>query len=173
MGSAMKLLLLATCLAVASSSSLPALPHEDAKSSGTCPDKWVDASFVEMGCLYFNSTETLTWDEANNMCQMGSNSTLVDITTEMQMAFLQMELNVIADHDGGGKQWWTAGTDVGINGRWIWATTLAPVEEYVFHPDHPNGDIVQCNYLLLSPAYEYLAFTQSATYKCNPICQMK
>merc|ERR1712004_912170 len=65
-------------------------------TSGNCPDKWLDASFVEMGCLFFNNTLEVSWEEANGICQMNSNSTLVDIQSDMQMGFLQMELEVIA-----------------------------------------------------------------------------
>merc|ERR1712156_876664 len=67
------------------------------ETSATCPDKWLDASFVEMGCLFFNNTLEVSWEEANVICQMNSNSTLVDIQSEMQMDFLQMELDVIAN----------------------------------------------------------------------------
>merc|ERR1711936_1224781 len=98
-------------------------------TSGVCPDKWVDATFVDMGCLYFNSSAALPWDETNSLCQMTSNATLVEIRTEMQMAFLQMELNVLADHEGT-RHWWTSGTDVGVNGKWMWATSYTPVEDY-------------------------------------------
>merc|ERR1712168_629233 len=117
MGSAKMLLLLAASLGFASASSLQTLPHggqaQQGKSNGNCPDKWVDATFVDMGCLYFNSSADMTFDDASSMCQMGSNSTLLAITSEMQMAFVQMELNVIADHEDASRYWWTAGTDVG------------------------------------------------------------
>merc|ERR1711881_218334 len=78
---------------------LPQERHGEAQSQtkSNCPDKWLDASFMDMGCLFFNATEALTWDDANSMCQMSSNSTLVDVATEVQMGFLQMELDVIAN----------------------------------------------------------------------------
>merc|ERR1712181_203211 len=167
MGSAMKLLLQVTLLAVASASA-PALPGARAGSSGNCPDKWVDASFVDMGCLYFNSTAGLAWDAANVMCQMGSNSTLIAIENEMQLAFLQMELNVIADHDGRTHNWWTAGTDVGINGRWIWATTLNPIQEYIWEPSKPNIGRDDWNYLYLYATSDYLGVNAPATDPLYP-----
>ena len=34
------------------------------ETSATCPDKWLDASFVEMGCLFFNNTAAVDWEEA-------------------------------------------------------------------------------------------------------------
>merc|ERR1712198_471818 len=130
--------------------------HVEAQSETTanCPDKWLDASFMDMGCLYFNSTEGLTWDDANSMCAMSSNSTLVDIATEVQMGFLQMELDVIANAEGTSHLWWTAGTDVGINGRWFWATTLTPVEEYVWYTSFPNSR-KDYNCLALHSSFSY------------------
>ena len=51
-----------------------------------------------MACLFFNNTAAVNWEEANMVCKKYSKSTLVDIQSEMQMGFLQMELDVI----GGG-----------------------------------------------------------------------
>ena len=45
--------------------------------SGACPDKWLDASFMEMGCLFFNNTAAVNWEEANVVCKKYSKSTLV------------------------------------------------------------------------------------------------
>merc|ERR1712107_639869 len=79
----------ATALPAEHSGSLvePAL-HEGIQevSSGACPSGWVDASFVDMGCLFFNSTEALaSWDDSATMCQMATpNATLVEILTENQ-----------------------------------------------------------------------------------------
>ena len=55
-----------------------------------------EATFV--GCLYFSSRKALTWEEAKMICQVQI-STLLAITSEEQMSFIKMELNVIADHD--------------------------------------------------------------------------
>merc|ERR1712051_591343 len=158
MGSATMLLLLAASLVLASAS-LPSLPHggeaAQDKSTGNCPDKWVDATFVDMGCLYFNSTKALTWDDANSLCQMGSNSTLLEITTEMQLAFIQMELAVIEDHEHAHFVWWTAGTDVGINGQWIWITSLTAVEDFMWNSGYPDSyDAYNC--MFLHHSWEYL-----------------
>ena len=56
---------------------LPALP-----SQGPCPDGWIDGSFVDMGCLYFNHTESMTWLENMKSCQTGyENAAAVEIIT--------------------------------------------------------------------------------------------
>jgi hypothetical protein len=83
-----------------------------------CPKHWIQATWVEMGCLLFNSTTAYTWEEANNYCQDKENASLVEIYTEEQHEFLKMELNLLSDHEGG-KAWRTAGTDIGNEGMWF------------------------------------------------------
>merc|ERR1712113_1052770 len=122
--------------------------------SGACPEKWLDASFMEMGCLFFNNTAAMSWEEANISCKKYSNATLVDIQSEMQMSFLQMELDVIDNAMGTNHQWWTAGTDVGREGQWYWATTLTEVGDFVWHTGEPNSGIT-VNCLYLHPSYGY------------------
>ena len=142
---------LTTTLLVFSIASASVFPHgqsdplsqvqDGGETKSNCPEKWLDASFVEMGCLFFNSTEGMTWEDANLACQRSSNSTSVVITSEIQMGFLQMELDVIANAEGTTHSWWTAGTDIWTNGpRWLWATTLADVEEYVWYESYPNSN---------------------------------
>merc|ERR1712212_1073453 len=175
MGSAMMLLLLAASLALASASvASPSRGREaQGRSSGTCPDKWVDATFVDMGCLYFNSTESMTWDHASSMCQMGSNSTLLEIRTEMQMSFIKMELAVIEDHEDKHFAWWTAATDVGINGQWIWITSLTAVEDFMWYSGYPSShDDYNCMYLSYSND-EYSGVNNPCDQKFFPICQLK
>ena len=67
---------------------------------------------MEMGCLFFSNTAAVNWKEAKMVCKKYSKSTLVDIQSEMQMGFLQMELDVIANSEGTPNRWWTAGTDM-------------------------------------------------------------
>ena len=38
-------------------------------SQGHCPEGWVDGSFVDLGCLYFNHTEYMTWLDCLKYCQ--------------------------------------------------------------------------------------------------------
>merc|ERR1711971_1193900 len=176
MGSAVMLLLLAASLAFASASvaSPPRGGEPNGRSSGNCPDKWVDATFVDMGCLYFNSTAGMSWDDANSLCQMGSNSTLLAIESEMQMAFIQMELQVIADHEGDKKHWWTAGTDAGIDGQWVWATTYTVVEDYVWGDGYPrNSQYPNYNCMMLHHSLDYLGFDTTCDSSRYPICQLK
>ena len=170
----MLLLLLTASLSFASASlaSLPPGGEAQAESKNTCPDKWVDATFVDLGCLYFNTTEPLTWDDASSMCQMVSNATLVEIKTETQMEFIQMELMVIEDHEHSHFYWWTAATDVGINGRWFWIASLTAVEDFVWDSSYPSS---QANYNCMQLHYSrgYLGYNQPCDQNEFPICQLK
>merc|ERR1711934_79433 len=148
------------------------LSQAESQSMSNCPEKWFDASFMDMGCLYFNTTQDLTWDDANTMCQKNTNGTLVDIVTEMQMGFLQMELEVIANAEGTEHVWWTAGTDVGINGRWIWATTLTAVEDYVWQSSYPDAS-AGYNCLSLGSGFGYLGYNRPCDQMRMAICQIK
>merc|ERR1711962_197066 len=109
-------------------------------NSDVCPSGWVDASFVDMGCLFFNSTEAHeSWDDTAASCQLGTqNATLVEILTENQMAFVLMQRDVIAVHEEP-RHWWTGASDVGINGKWFWTPSLSPVGDFLWHTGFPNS----------------------------------
>ena len=148
------------------------VPLSQSQETSNCPEKWLDASFLDMGCLYFNATQGVVWEDANSICQR-SNSTLIDISTEMQMGFLQMELDVIANAEGEAHYWWTAGTDLGIEGRWIWATTLTAVEDFVWiSADYPTESLDR-NCLALAYNHGYLGYDANCDDLWFPICQMK
>merc|ERR1712126_467926 len=154
----LSILVLSSATADAVSESKLAERKTPGETSATCPDKWLDASFVEMGCLFFNNTAAVDWEEANVICKEYSNATLVDIQSEMQMGFLQMELDVIANAEGTTHHWWTAGTDLGREGRWIWITTLTAVEDYVWMSESYPTNNTNFNCLNLHPSNGYLGF---------------
>ena len=71
------------------------------------------------------------------------------------MGFLKLELDVIANSEGTPNRWWTAGTDMWREGRWIWITKLSAVEDSVWIPGQ-SGDTNNLNCLSLHPCYGYL-----------------
>ena len=100
------------------------------------------------------------------------NSSLVEITTEIQMDFIQMVMGVI-EHEGP-RHWWTAGTDVGINGKWFWAASLAPVEDYVWHAGYPNDVTgLSRNCMMLRSSWKE-GYNQICDFTgAYPLCQLK
>merc|ERR1719500_89196 len=135
---------------------------------GECPEHWVQASWVDMGCLLFNSTKLYTWEAANNYCQSEAAS-LLEIHTEEQFQFLQMQLNVLEDHEGA-KVWWTGGTDIGREGQWFWISSLTPVEDLMWHSGYPSTS-TGSNCMALHPTFEYEAFNDGCGATYLPICQ--
>ena len=172
---AMLLLLLSAALGFATVASLPHGGEAEGQSSGNCPANWVDASFVDMGCLYFNSTAALSWEDASSLCQMGSGSTLLAITSEIQMDFIHMQLDVITDHDGAFHYWWTAGTNATPNDEWLWWTypTYSPVEDYVWSANYPDGNQNNKCLVLEPGANEYHGINKPCWNVYYPICQLK
>ena len=63
--------------------------------TGNCPDGWLDGSFVNFGCLYFNASAMTWWDAAYQCAH--HDSRLVEIHTREQKDFLVMELLVRID----------------------------------------------------------------------------
>merc|ERR1711971_1312440 len=129
----------AKMLLIIGASFLLLLSVSAAEELGSCPEDWTDASFVDMGCLYFNNTERLDWMEANEYCQTRLpelNSSLVEL-------------------------------------RWFWATTLSPVEDFVWangEPSRSNGT-VSC--LMLATDFDLMGLSIECDRNEYPICQIK
>ena len=57
-----------------------------------CPKGWLDASFLNLGCLFFERTY-MYWGEAQSACH-GKDAILVEILNEEQFDFLRLKLKV-------------------------------------------------------------------------------
>merc|ERR1719507_2393721 len=67
-------------------------------SQGNCLDGWVDGSSVEMGCLYFNTTDPMTWLESVQSCKAGTtNGYILEILSPQQMDFVKTALWFLED----------------------------------------------------------------------------
>ena len=60
--------------------------------SDNCQEDWLDASFLDLGCLHFHAEEMFWWN-ASMYCRE-HNSFLVEIFNEQQLDFLRLELEV-------------------------------------------------------------------------------
>ena len=89
------------------------------------------------------------------------------------MTFIQMELAVIEDIEGAAHDWWTAATDVGINGQWFWIASRADVEDFVWYTDQPNPSHADYNCMFLSSGANYLGYSAPCDSSIFPICQLK
>ena len=141
--------------------------------NGACPEDWTDASFVNMGCLHFNNSERLDWMDANEYCQTQMperSSSLVEIRTKEQLAFLRIFLDFDSDFAAGS---WVAGTDVGSSGRWFWATNLSPVEDFVWADGEPSRSNGTVSCLMLAFDSDSMGVGIDCNRREYPICQIK
>ena len=133
-----------------------------------CLDGWIQATWVDLGCLLMNTTsELVAWTDANAACQAVENGRLVEIQTEEQFEFLKMELDAI---DGKVHDWWTGGNGLGREGNWMWMGSLTPVPHFLFNVGDPNGGNVE-NCLLLENGWNYDARDYTCKATTLPLCQ--
>merc|ERR1712180_55121 len=136
---------------------------------GNCPVGWLDTGLFggTMGCLLFNSSTTYTWDKANEFCYK-QEAELVEIRQGLEMEFLISYLKQLETHENA-QHWWTAGTDSGREGRWIWPSSLSPVENYVWSSGEPNnGAAFNCLCLYY---HNYKGRDYPCANSLAPICQ--
>ena len=134
--------------------------------SGPCEPGWMDAHLEGLGCLLFG-TESGTFQDANTFCYNNS-AHLVEILTESQMDFMVMELQLLETLLGP-RFYWGGGTDWNSEGRWYWANSLIPIEDFVWAEGEPN-DGIRANYLTFWPARGYY-MADELTHILYPLCQ--
>ena len=141
-----------------------------AEADQACPTPWVDGTLLSLGCLLFNSTIDYTWEDASVYCQGEENATLVEIWTETQLDFIRMELGLLGVVETP-KKWWTAGTDVGREGKWNWAVSTAAVGEFIWADSQPNGGTNQNCIHLCASCDDYKGADYDCSLRFPPICQ--
>ena len=139
-----------------------------------CPSPWLDGTLLDLGCLLFNSSKFYTWEEASVYCQGEENATLVEIWTDTQLDFIRMELRLLGEVEGA-KNWWTAGTDVGREGKWSWAPSGAAVGDFIWSASNPNGGVTHnCLDLCYScDGTDYKGSDTACSSQLLPLCQKK
>ena len=141
----------------------------DPPETNPCPDHWIQGTWVGLGCLLFNTTQKYSWEDAFAYCQK-ENSTLLEFHFQEQYDFLLMEIVALADQEGTKEYWWTAGTDLGKENRWLWLGSLSPVPDFVWYPSYPKISTTS-NCLFFEPSWGYAGRDYSCDYDAMPICQ--
>ena len=101
---------------------LPALAETD------CPDGWVEARSVGLGCLLADiSTQDMNLTSAQAVCQSyGEAGRLLEITSMEQISFLQNFLTEVEvewgtpDYGPGFIWWWLGLNDLQVEGEFVW-----------------------------------------------------
>lgn len=106
---------------------------------GGCAEGWVDALTLGMGCLYLLQ-EPLTWEDAGKRCKSMGGAHLVEIDNADQLAFLQQGLSFAeGTHWTDAHYWWTAATDLTMEGDWVWSNSDFAVESSLWAPGQPDN----------------------------------
>merc|ERR1712012_80465 len=138
-----------------------------------CPEQWVDAEEVELGCLLFDGRQDYMWKEARNYCQsLGAD--LLRISNELQLEFIIEKLENLAI-DGIDHDWWTGATDAGHEGTWTWLDNEEVVEDFLWAANEPSGGTFQ-NCLMLEDSWQFMGHAfycspSSDIGEVYPICQ--
>ena len=53
-------------------------------SASKCPNNWIDAIDLDLGCLSFSDSEAMTWKESEMFCKNWNDSHLVEIFSQSQ-----------------------------------------------------------------------------------------
>ena len=143
------------------------------EKANDCPEHWLEAGSVGMGCIWINQTLAMSWYNANTYCQY-KEATLVEIHTPEQLEYLRMELSTMEEYIGP-ADYWTGGTDIGSEGKWFWISSLTEVEEFVWYTSEPNQGYA-ANCLQLWSAADYKGADNACTdgedhVGFYPICQ--
>ena len=100
----------------------------------------------------------------------------MEIWSELQFDFVRSELMFLAEN-GIDTDWWTGATDLGREGHWYWAGSLATVGDFLWHKptNQPNGGIAHnCMFLENGGSYEFYGNDYGCTeYPRSFICQKK
>merc|ERR1719153_1927494 len=157
-----------TSKATVTESTTPSPSTSTSPSPSGCPSGWFNMSSVEMGCLLFYHSEPFTWSEAGTYCH-SQGAFLVEISTPPQLGFVTAFLDGL-DNMIGGRSWWTAGSDFGIEGQWRWIVSMQPVGSFIWSSNQPNdGEDAQC---LALESWNYMGYDDNCNTKFYPICQI-
>ena len=87
-------------------------------------------------------------------CQKEKNATLLELQDKEQLLFMGGMLNEIGGIHNRYYKYWTAGTDLAREGRWIWQGSLTPVPSEIWHNGFPMYGITH-NCMELIPVYKF------------------
>ena len=142
----------------------------DLTSSLKCPQNWIDASHMELGCLNFNVTQEVTWTEAQKMCEKNNNNChLVEIFSQFQQDYISMMGYVIYEYTGV-NFWWIGLTDVGRENQWFWSHSLKVADFTNWGSNEPDGNITE-NYVSMDHGSGFKWADRNGVATCYAICQ--
>ena len=153
-----------------------------------CDDDWEDGSKVDLGKLWFETSEKLTYSEAVTFCE-NRNSQLIEIDSPEQWAFVNNKLKSISSGDVEWTQWqwdktlyyrgwWAGATDEAEEGTWVWTESGNPVGNFTWGDGQPDNSRGSENYFSLIiwrnwDSLDYQGQDVNGFIKLYPLCQQK
>jgi len=153
-----------------SQTTTPAPTTTTTTSLPECSHGWLDFNRVGLGCLYFDTAQTLTWNDAQEFCHQQEKSFLLEILTEEQNDEVVMQCFNIATVTQENRNWWIGATDIAFEDRWFWPHSLEPVVYDYWHGNEPNNGVTY-NYAYMDHTYDYEWIDTSEGDKKYTICQ--
>ncbi|XP_011428426.3 perlucin [Magallana gigas] len=98
-------------------------------SSANCPAKWVQHS---NSCYLFETRYKLEWIKALNYCKTYG-ATLAEVETSTEDSFLKQKARQLNDY------FWLGGSDILVEGEWVWLSTHAAMTYTGWHTGMPNN----------------------------------
>eukprot|EP00090_Calanus_glacialis_P022791 TRINITY_DN35102_c0_g1_i1.p1 TRINITY_DN35102_c0_g1~~TRINITY_DN35102_c0_g1_i1.p1 ORF type:complete len:160 (+),score=38.34 TRINITY_DN35102_c0_g1_i1:1-480(+) len=135
-----------------------------------CSAGWFDGNPYNLGCVQFNGTTALTWDNAQEFCHTQEESNLVEIFNQDQQDFLKLMAEQLEIFTGDKRHWWIGATDVAYEGRWIWPHKLETVDYAAWYGAEPNSGPTN-NYAIMNYGADFMWTDQTEVSTYYPICQ--
>ena len=142
---------LVRCAATAAFCAVVASGQRSHVSAPECPDPWVNANAVGLGCLLFDHTTRSGWQQSQEYCS-GLGGRLVEWDSSAQYDFLNARL-VETFFVNGVNRWWigaagTANDDAPENatenateGMWAWASSSQELpDDFPWGWNQPEDD---------------------------------
>ena len=142
-------------------------------SSG-CDKGWIDASFINMGCLLIETkVRASNWTSAKQFCK-NTSASLVEIHSIAQMKYVSGILNTYEDVlNTTDYVWWAGASDKDEEGTWTWIHSGLPVESFVWAENEPTEDFGENFFLFYSNTQPKTNYGRASKrdIAAFPICQ--
>ena len=86
--------------------------------------------------------------------------------------FNDFKANLTSLRQVGSHYWWVGGSDLSVEGGWVWTSSGLAVGDFLWHSDQPDG-LIGHDCLLLSNIHQYSGFDNLCGAHFDPICQLQ
>lgn len=130
--------------------------------SDACPNGWVEHDST----CYHISREKETWIGAMRVCELfGGELATIKSDREQQFVVNQIKLSRLSPY------FWIGGTDIMVEGEWVWAKSGERITHGYWYPGEPNNKDVGQDCLMISTYESYqwddIACNSNVYYVCE------